>query len=141
MMPFHHVSLPGLPPSIGHLTAIHPLKGDSQESITLLALNTQAELWRLELRSGSAELCTRICIPDFNPMQPVQMVTSSDGSYVAISNRFGRHAAVYDLVHAQEKCNYLGTNITTIKVCFPWHLYTKMVHAFLFMGRNGTGLI
>lgn len=59
MMPFHHVSLPDLPPSIGHLTAIHPLKGDSQESITLLALNTQAELWRLELRSGSTRLPSR----------------------------------------------------------------------------------
>lgn len=118
-MPFHHVSLPDLPQTIGRLTAIHPLKGGSQGSITLLALNTQAELWRLELRSGSAELCTHICIPDFNPLQPVQMVTSPDGKYVAISNRFGRHAAVYDLVHAQEKCNYHGTNTTTIKVCSP----------------------
>lgn len=141
MMPFHHVSLPDLPSSIGRLTAIHPVKGGSQESITLLALNTQAELWKLKLRSGSAELCTRICIPDFNPLQPVQMVTSLDGKYVAISNRFGRHAAVYDLVHAQEKMQLSRDEYHSDKSMFPWHLFIEMVHVFLFMGRNGIGWI
>ncbi|MDG0052329.1 hypothetical protein MMB75_01450 [Paenibacillus sp. P2(2022)] len=118
-MPFSHVSLPDLPSSIGRLTAIHPVKGGSQGSITLLALNTQAELWRLELRSGSAELCICICIPDFNPMQPVQMVTSPDGKYVAISNRFGRHAAVYDLVYAQEKMQLSRDEYHYDKSMFP----------------------
>ncbi|AIY08004.1 hypothetical protein LK13_05070 [Paenibacillus polymyxa] len=118
-MPFSHVSLPDLPSSIGRLTAIHPVKGGSQGSITLLALNTQAELWRLELYSGNAELCTRICIPDFNPMQPVQMVTSPDEKYVAISNRFGRHAAVYDLVHAQEKMQLSRDEYHYDKSMFP----------------------
>ncbi|SFF32015.1 hypothetical protein SAMN04487969_12569 [Paenibacillus algorifonticola] len=99
-MPFHLISLPALSVSPGPIAVMHPLP--DEQNVSVLALNHACELWKLNLTTGLAENLLQIDIPDLNISHPLQVVVSKDGQYAAISNRFGRHAAVYDLLARQQ---------------------------------------
>ncbi|MGG4142490.1 hypothetical protein ABEW34_05105 [Paenibacillus algorifonticola] len=99
-MPLHHITLPALSASPGPIAVMHPLPNEQNRSV--LALNHACELWKLNLDTGLAEKLLQVDIPEFNIQHPVQVVISKDGQYAAISNRFGRHAAVYDLLARQQ---------------------------------------
>ncbi|MHA6532052.1 hypothetical protein [Paenibacillus sp. BAC0078] len=73
------------------------LKGRGEHDVSLLALDQNCDLWRLDLHTGNAVKLLHVSIPDLNPLHPVQIVISPDESLAAVSNRFGLHAALYDL--------------------------------------------
>ncbi|WP_341280777.1 hypothetical protein [Paenibacillus sp. FSL H8-0537] len=98
-MPLYHVSLPALSTSPGSIAVMQPLPDEQNRSV--LALNHACELWKLNLATGLTEQLLQIDIPELNTYHPVQIVVSKNGQYAAISNRFGRHAAVYDLLARQ----------------------------------------
>ncbi|KUP21959.1 hypothetical protein [Paenibacillus sp. DMB5] len=99
---FQKVTFPVLVPDPGTIVAVHALKSTELQTVSLLALNHCGELWRLELHSGTAVKLLQVDIPELNLAHPQQMVLSQDERYVAISNRFGRYAALYDLQNHKE---------------------------------------
>ncbi|MCM3170856.1 hypothetical protein [Paenibacillus sp. MER 99-2] len=103
-MSFYSVPLPELHPSPGTLIAIQELTEESPdpERIMALALNDHAELWKLNLHTGVTERILQTNIPDLNLLHPVQIVISPDGAVAAVSNVYGQHAAVYDLLDGKE---------------------------------------
>lgn len=103
-MPFHSIAFPDLHPSPGDIIALHELPGDPFEpqSSIVLAMNKSGELWKLNLHNGNTARLIQTEISDMNLLHPVQIVVSMDGTTAAVSGRYGRHAAVYDLVDGKE---------------------------------------
>lgn len=113
-MPLIPFPLPPLTSDAGHLVAIHPLieppsdtnaqlkSSDSASSIKLLAVNHLAQLLIVELDSGEVHVLLDLDIPVFDSAMPIQLVLSPEGDYVAVSNRYGRYAAVYSLTSPAE---------------------------------------
>lgn len=99
---FETITFPALVPNPGTVINMHALRGTEPQAVSLLALNQEGELWRLELHSGIAVKLLQVDIPGFNPAHPQQIVLSRDERFAAISNRFGQHAALYDLQNLQE---------------------------------------
>ena len=110
------VPLPFLPSSIGRITAVHPLpnrlEGQAESPAAaaqgsasfplcdLLAVNDRAELLHVSLLQGDVRMLAHLDMPEFNPLKPIQVVTDPHGRYAAVSNRFGRYAAVFALPDA-----------------------------------------
>lgn len=73
---FKDVTFPVLLPDPGNIIAMHALNATGLCPISLLALNQEAELWRLDLHSGIAVKLLQVDIPGFNPAHPQQLVLS-----------------------------------------------------------------
>lgn len=110
-MPFQSFTFPPLHPSPGAIVAIQSLPNDtttttttiSDDTVNVLAINEESELWRLQLHSGQAEKLLSIQnIPDLNIKHPLQIVISPNGRYAAVSNQRGRYGALFDL-HSREQ--------------------------------------
>lgn len=106
-------------PNPGAVVAMHALRGIEPQAVSLLALNQEGELWRLDLHSGIAVKLLQVNIPGFNPATPQQIVLSKDERYAAISNRFGQHAALYDLQSLQEVMKLSRDNYHYNTCTFP----------------------
>lgn len=120
------VPFPALPSSAGRITAIHPLPNRtalasgslstpndasaSEASVPfaepntessafggLLAVNDRAELLQVLPLQGNIRILSALPIPEFDPLKPIQIVVEAGGRYAAVSNRYGRYAAVYAL--------------------------------------------
>lgn len=110
-MSLQSIPLPPLPSSAGRLAAIHPLPGKTADStpgaastdtdFSLLAVNDRAELLRFSPLRSEVEVLAVLDIPDLDSSKPIQLVTSPKGDYAAVSNRFGRYAAVFVLPDLQ----------------------------------------
>lgn len=114
------VSLSPLPSSAGRVTAIHPLPNQivcastalagasasipfakqnpkSSALCELLAVNDRAELLLVSPLQGGVRVLSTLRIPEFDPLKPIQIVTDAHGRYAAVSNRYGRYAALFAL--------------------------------------------
>lgn len=110
-MSLQSIPLPLLSSLAGRLAAIHPLPSKTAVSIlgvastdtdfSLLAVNDRAELLCLAPIQSEFEVLAVLDIPDFESSKPIQIVTSPQGDYAAVSNRFGRYAAVFALPDLQ----------------------------------------
>lgn len=125
------VPIPSLPASAGRITAIHPLPDQtdltagelsapigaaaaassiplaeqaakSSASCGLVAVNDRAELLRVSPLQGEIRILSALPIPEFDPLKPIQIVVDAAGRYAAVSNRYGRYAAVYALPDSQD---------------------------------------
>ncbi|MNO12369.1 hypothetical protein D3C76_19780 [compost metagenome] len=96
-MVFEVLTFPDLVPNPGKLAAVQALKGTTDGAVSLLALDQNSDLWRLDLHSGYAVMLLHVDIPGLDLQEPVQIVVSPDECFAAVSGRFSQHAALYDL--------------------------------------------
>ncbi|MEK3904352.1 hypothetical protein [Paenibacillus sp. FSL R7-0179] len=100
-MELQRCTYPPLQPDPGKLLVIRelPLPPRIRENsqTQLIALNEHLQLWQIDLISGRTLALADLHLPDFHPEHPVQLVISPCGQAAAVSNRFGRHAAVVSL--------------------------------------------
>ncbi|CAF4053643.1 unnamed protein product [Adineta steineri] len=109
-MSFQSFDFPPLHPNPGVIVAIQSLHSDTntttaipEDTVNLLAINEESELWKLQLHSGQAEKLLSIQnIPDLNIKHPLQIVISPNGKYAAVSNQRGRYAALFDLYSREQ---------------------------------------
>lgn len=122
MQDLQEVSLPQFALTLGAITAFQTLPGAGPDGIWLLALNTDGELWKLDLNTGAAENLLQVRLPDFDPELPLQLVASPDGKLAGISNCFGRYAGVYDLsagtLNFQRSRGDYYTEVSTFPLAF-----------------------
>ncbi len=125
-MNLHAVSLPQLQPSPGNLVALCVLPSFTAEQPLLLALNTDAELWKIELLTGMTRQLATIQLPEWEPDHPVQLIVSPCGRFAGISNRFGKYAIIIELAS--------GTTILTLERG-EYH-YDKSTYPLAFIRQN-----
>lgn len=101
-MEIQRYTYPPLQPDPGKLLVIRELPQSSRicenSQPRLIALNEHLQLWQIDLLSGRTTALTDLHLPDFHPEHPVQLVISPCGQAAAVSNRFGRHAALVSLI-------------------------------------------
>lgn len=96
-MNLHAVSLPQLQPSPGNLVALCVLPSFTAEQPLLLALNTDAELWKIELLTGLTRQLATIQLSEWEPDHPVQLIVSPCGRFAGVSKRKGKYAVIVEL--------------------------------------------
>ncbi|CQR55802.1 hypothetical protein [Paenibacillus riograndensis] len=96
-MTINILPFPDLVPNPGKLAAIQAIKGTGKDAVSLLALDQNSDLWRIDLHTGRAAMLLHVDIPGLELQEPVQIIVSADERFAAVSGRFGQYAALYDL--------------------------------------------